>query len=126
FVSALPLLFSCRLAAAEALPHVRRQVLERVSDRKFFHRIPRLGIGRESLPQLLRATESTTQRKIFSQRIAFAILLPHEDPSQIGMPDEANPEHVEALALEPIRGFIDRPDAGNFQRPILRELCLHS
>src|SRR5690349_2563774 len=75
FVSAWPLLFSCPFAAAETLPHIRRQILERISDGKFFHRVPRFRIRRERLTQLLGPTEATTKREILSQRIPFPILL---------------------------------------------------
>src|SRR6185503_16686721 len=42
------------------------------------------------------------------------------------MPDEANTEHVVALAFQPIRGPVDVVDAGDLQRLTLGKLRLHA
>src|SRR5436305_10888134 len=42
------------------------------------------------------------------------------------MAAEVDPEHVVALALEPIGGLVDRPHAVYFERPPFRDLRLDS
>src|SRR4029079_11979065 len=102
-------LFSRLLAGAQPPVHVVWQTLERVRDRELFLRVARFGIRRQRLPQLLGATEATAQWKILPQRKAFLVLLPHQQPAQIGMAREATAEHVVALALHPVRGTVDAP-----------------
>src|SRR5687768_5655932 len=109
------------LAGAKALPHVLGQILERVGDGQLFHRVAGLGILREGLSKLLSAAETATQREILAERKAFLVLLPHQDAAKIRMSDEADAEHVEALPLEPVSSFPDRPDAGDLERASARE-----
>src|SRR5262245_48043924 len=97
------------LAGAESAAHVVGEVLERLRDGQLFHRVSRLGVRGQRLSQLLRTAEPAAQRKILSQRESFLVLLPHQDATQIGVPQEANAEHVPALALEPIRALVHRP-----------------
>ena len=62
-VSSSPSLLSHLLAAAQGAAACPRQVLERIGDRQLFHRVPRLGIRRERLTQLLGAAEAAAQRE---------------------------------------------------------------
>src|SRR5690348_11462793 len=103
------------LPRAEPAPHVVRQILERLRDRQLFLRVARLGIGRERLAQLLRPAEPAPKRKILSQRIAFLVLLPHQQAPQVRMPGEPNTEHVVALPLHPIRAPVDAPHTRYFE-----------
>src|SRR5690348_4580130 len=116
FVLAMALLFSRLLARAQPATHIVRQILERLRDRELLLRVARFRIGRERLPQLFRTTESSAQRKVFSQWIPFLVLLPHQEPPQIGMTGKPDPEHVVAFPLHPIGGAIDTPHARHFQR----------
>ena len=51
----------------------------------------RLRIGRERLARLLGPTEVATEREILPERIALGVRLPHEDASEIRVPDEVTP-----------------------------------
>src|SRR5215211_6812477 len=66
----LPLL-ACLLAGAQPPSHVFGKILERISDRELFHRVPRFGILRERLTQLFCPAEAAAQWKILTQRKAF-------------------------------------------------------
>src|SRR5262249_1340557 len=72
------MLLSRALAFAKAALHVGREILERIRDRQLFLGVARLGIRGQRLSQLLGAAEPPPQRKILSERIAFLVLLPHE------------------------------------------------
>src|SRR5205814_1928010 len=104
-------LLSRLLAGGEPLAHRVGQVFVRLRDAQLFHRIARFRIGGERLAQLLRAAEASTEREVLSEREALTVLLPHQDAPQVGMALEADAEHVEALALDPIRALVDRPHA---------------
>src|SRR5688500_12748594 len=108
FWVAMSWLLSRLLPALQALAHVGGQVLERIRDRELLHRVARLGLRGERLAQLLRAAEAAAEREVLPQRIAFLVLLPHEDAAQVRMPLESDAEHVEALALEPVGALPDR------------------
>src|SRR5215218_5989065 len=97
-----------RLAALEAAAHVVRKVRERLGHRELLHGVARFRVGGEHLPELLGAAEAAAQREVLPQREPLAIPLPHQEAAQVGMPEEADAEHVEALALEPIRAPVDR------------------
>src|SRR2546423_12242910 len=79
------MLLSHLLAGAKATLHLRGQILERLGDRELFHRVAGLRVRGERLTQLLRAREPAAERKILSQREAFLVLLPHQQPAQIRM-----------------------------------------
>src|SRR5206468_5057331 len=101
------MLLSHLLAAAQPLPLLERELIERLEHRQLFHRVLGLGVQREDLSQLLGAAEPAAQREILPQRIPFLVLLPHQDATQVGMPVEADAEHVVALPLHPIGGLVD-------------------
>src|SRR5665213_461192 len=113
-------------AAGEAATHVVREILERLRDGELLHGVAAFRRDAQRLTELLGAAEAATQRKILAQRIALAIRLPHQNATQIGVPSERDAEHVEALALEPIRGFVDRPHAVDCERRALVERDLHA
>ena len=85
-------------------------------------RVVRFGILRERLAELLGAAEPAAQRKVLPQRIAFLVLLPHQDAAQVGMADERDAEHVVALALQPVGALVDVPHARHFERRALRRV----
>src|SRR5574338_845115 len=115
------MLFPRRLAGAEARPHVGGQVLERLGDGDLFHAVLRLRVLREDLPQLLGAAEPATQREILAERVPLLVLLPHQDAPQVRMADEADAEHVVALALHPVGAPVDVPHARHLERlPLLQ------
>src|SRR3954469_13205136 len=107
------MLLSHRFAGAQAPAHVVRQILERLSDRQLVFRVPRLGVGGECLTKLLGTTEAAARGEVFAQRIALLVLLPHEEPPEVGVADERDAEHVQKLPLEPIRALVDFPYARN-------------
>src|SRR6476469_4086129 len=98
-----PRLLARALARVQAVAHLERQVGECLGDRQLLHRVARLRVRGERLAQLLGAAESAAEREVLAQREALPVLLPHEQAAQVRMPLEANAEHVEALALEPVR-----------------------
>src|SRR5207237_3945322 len=115
FEVAIRRLLSRLLTRAQAASHVVRQVIERLRDRELLFRVPRLRVRGQRLPQLLGTTEPSAQRKILAQWKPLPVLLPHQQASQVRMPNEANAEHVEALALEPIGAAIHLPHTRYFQ-----------
>src|SRR5450432_1269718 len=113
-------------AAGQATTHVFGEILERLRHRELLHRVATFRRDAQRLAQLLGTAEATAQREILSQGIALPIRLPHQNPPQIRVPLEGDAEHVEALALEPIRGFVNGPHAVDRERCALVERRLHA
>src|SRR5204862_781587 len=80
-------------ATAQPLLHVGGELVIRLGNRELLHGVMCFGVGGEGLADLLGATEPPAEGKVLSQRIAFGVRLPHQDPPQIGMPPERDPEH---------------------------------
>src|SRR5437867_9476320 len=76
-------LFSRLLASRQTATHLFGQVFERLRDVQLVHGVARFRVRGERLPKLLGATEAAAQREVLPERIAFVVLLPHEDAAQI-------------------------------------------
>src|SRR5687768_10176053 len=58
------MLFPGAFARFQSLPHLVREILERIGDRQLLHRVPRFRIGRQCLTKLLRAREAAAQGEV--------------------------------------------------------------
>src|SRR5258706_12803625 len=90
------------LTALQPVAHVVGQITGGLRDRQLVQGVVGLGIDVERLPHLLGAGEAAPEREAFPQRIAFRVGLPHQNAPQIGVPAEADAEHVKDLSLEPV------------------------
>src|SRR5690606_19741342 len=100
-------------------------VREPAYDTQLLGRVVRLQIDDQRTPRLLRAAETAAQRKVLPQRVTLRVVLGHQDPAQVRVAVEADPEHVVRLALEPVRTRPQRHDRVDLQR-VQRELHLHA